>query len=76
MGFGRISPSHICQVGTNKETTFTLLQNVLGCDVGNYAGDVAYLAADAKLECEGKAVGKCNSKISIPIAPGAGLKSW
>lgn len=43
-----------------------LLQNVLGCDVGEYAGDVKYIADDAKIECEGKDAGKCASNISIP----------
>lgn len=42
------------------------LQNVLGCDVGQYAGDVAFIADDAKLECDGKDAGKCASNISIP----------
>ena len=41
-------------------------QNVLGCDLGSYAGDVKYIADDAKLECEGKGEGKCASNISIP----------
>jgi photosystem I subunit PsaN len=33
-------------------------ENFLGCDVGSYAGDVAFIADDAKLECEGKDAGK------------------
>jgi photosystem I subunit PsaN len=40
--------------------------NVLGCDVGLYAGDVDYIADDAKLECTEKDAGKCASKMSIP----------
>ena len=40
--------------------------NVLGCDLGSYAGDVKFIADDAKIECEGKADGKCASNISIP----------
>lgn len=40
--------------------------NVLGCDVGGYAGDVAFIADDAKIECEGKDDGKCASNMSIP----------
>jgi len=46
--------------------TSDILQNVLGCDVGTYAGEVPYIADDAKVECEGKADGKCASNISIP----------
>lgn len=42
------------------------LQNVLGCDIGQYAGDVKYIAEDIKIECEGKSDGKCASNISIP----------
>ena len=40
--------------------------NVLGCDVGLYAGDVKYIADDTKIQCEGKDAGKCASKVSIP----------
>lgn len=40
--------------------------NVLGCDVGAYAGDVKYIADDAAIECSGKDDGKCASNISIP----------
>jgi hypothetical protein len=42
------------------------LQNVLGCDIGQYAGDVKYIADDIKIECEGKTDGKCASNLSIP----------
>jgi hypothetical protein len=42
------------------------LQNVLGCDVGKYAGDVKYIADDINIQCEGKEAGKCASKVNIP----------
>lgn len=33
-------------------------------------GDVKFIAEDAKMECEGKAEGKCASNMSIPQARG------
>lgn len=51
---------------TVTDGTCSFPENVLGCDLGSYAGDVKYIADDAKIECEGKEAGKCASNISIP----------
>jgi len=51
---------------TVSDGTCKFPENVLGCDLGSYAGDVKYIADDAKLECSGKEAGKCASNISIP----------
>ena len=48
-----------------------LPQNVLGCDVGSYAPNVAYIADDAKLECEVRSNKKEEEKMRC-AALGAG----
>jgi len=60
------SYSNFARSRTVADGTCKFPANVLGCDVGIYAGDVAYIADDAKLECQGQEAGKCASKISIP----------
>lgn len=60
------SYSNFARSRTVTDGTCKFPSNVLGCDVGSYAGDVKYIAEDAKIECEGKAAGKCASNISIP----------
>ena len=60
------SYSNFARSRTVTDGTCKFPSNVLGCDVGNYAGDVAYIADDIKLECADKVAGKCASNISIP----------
>jgi photosystem I subunit PsaN len=60
------SYSNFARSRTVTDGTCKFPANVLGCDLGTYAGDVAFIADDAKIECEGKADGKCASNISIP----------
>lgn len=35
-------------------------QNIIGCDLGPYQGEVKYIADDLALECQGKAPSECN----------------
>jgi len=60
------SYSNFARSRTVSDGTCKFPENVLGCDVGEYAGDVKYIADDVKIECEGKEAGKCASTISIP----------
>lgn len=60
------SYSNFARSRTVTDGTCKFPANVLGCDLGTYAGDVKYIAEDAKIECEGKSAGKCASNISIP----------
>ena len=60
------SYSNFARSRTVTDGTCKFPANVLGCDLGEYAGDVKYIADDAKIECEGKEAGKCASNISIP----------
>jgi photosystem I subunit PsaN len=60
------SYSNFARSRTVTDGTCKFPGNVLGCDLGSYAGDVKYIADDVKLECSGKEAGKCASNISIP----------
>lgn len=60
------SYSNFARSRTVTDGTCKFPANVLGCDLGSYAGDVKYIADDTKIECEGKDAGKCASNISIP----------
>ena len=60
------SYSNFARSRTVTDGTCSFPENVLGCDVGSYAGDVKFIADDIKVECEGKDAGKCASNISIP----------
>lgn len=60
------SYSNFARSRTVTDGTCKFPANVLGCDLGTYAGDVKFIADDAKIECEGKDAGKCASNISIP----------
>ena len=60
------SYSNFARSRTVTDGTCKFPANVLGCDLGEYAGDVKFIADDAKIECEGKEAGKCASNISIP----------
>lgn len=60
------SYSNFARSRTVTDGTCKFPANVLGCDLGTYAGDVAFIADDAKIECQGKDAGKCASNISIP----------
>ena len=62
------SYSNFARSRTVSDNTCKFPNNVLGCDVGEYAGEVSYIADDAKLECEGKEAGKCNSNVNIPVS--------
>ena len=64
------SYSNLARSRTVTEGTCQFPGNVLGCDVGQYAGDVAFIADDAKIECQGKDAGKCASNMTIKN-PGA-----
>lgn len=70
------SNANFARSRTVTDGTCSFPSNVLGCDLGTYAGDVAFIAEDAKIECQGKTDGKCASNMSIPQKPGAGLLSW
>jgi photosystem I subunit PsaN len=60
------SYSNFARSRTVTDGTCKFPANVLGCDIGQYAGDVKYIADDIKIECEGKTDGKCASNLSIP----------